>query len=329
MKKLSLLALFLLLLLPVLVTAQDATPEATPDVSQAISAGVATPEATPVPFEELAAMFDYDQSTPLNVKVVSTKDQDGVTVEDITYDRLGGGKPVQAFLVLPKGDGPFPAILYVHWYEPSSPTSNRTEFLNEAVGMAQEGAASLLISTNWSDPTWFSDGRTLATDYDDSIAQVKELRRALDVLEAQPQVDKTRIAYVGHDFGAMYGAVLSGVDSRAKAYVLIAGTKSFSDWFLLGTKLTDSEQNAFIDRMSALDPRTYVAHTTAAYVLFQFGEQDPYVSHDDASDFFHAVTTSKGIMRYDTGHAMELPEIAAARKGILEWQLGIGTYAPK
>jgi dienelactone hydrolase len=329
MKKLVLLAGLLFLLLPLNAQAQDATPEATPDASQAVSAGVATPEATPQPFEELVSMFSYDQSTPLNVRVISTKEQDGATVEDITYDRLGGGDPAQAYLVLPKGDGPFAAILYVHWYEPSSPTSNRAEFLNEAVDMAKDGAVSLLISTNWSDPAWFNDGRSLATDYDDSIAQVRELRRALDVLEAQPQVDKTRIGYVGHDFGAMYGAVLSGVDARPKAYVLIAGTKSFSDWFLLGSRLTDTEQNAFIDRMSALDPRTYVAHATAAYILFQFGEQDPYVSHDDASDFFHATAVTKGIMRYDTGHAMELPEIEAARKGVLDWQLGLGSYAAK
>ena len=329
MKRLGLFLLCSLFILPLVARAQDATPEATPDVSQAISAGVATSEATPTPFEELVAMFDYDSGTPLNVKEVSSKDQDGVTVKDITYDRLGGGAPVEAYEVLPQGDGPFAAILFVHWYEPESPLSNRSQFLDEALAMAQKGVVSLLISTHWSQPTWFREGRSLASDYDDSLAQVKELRRALDVLESLPQVDQTRIAYVGHDFGAMYGAVLSGVDPRAKAYVLIAGTKSFSDWFLLGTHLTDSEQQSFIDRMAPLDPRAYIAHAAPAYVLFQFGTQDPYVSKEDASAFFRAAAQPKEIMRYDTGHAMDLPEIRVARDNILEWQLGVGQYAPQ
>ena len=252
-----------------------------------------------------------------------------MTVRDVTYDRLGGGQPVEAYLVEPQGDRPFAAILYVHWYEPESALSNRTQFLDEAVTMAKKGVVSLLIGTNWSESTWFQQGRSLAGDYDDSIAQVKELRRALDLLEAQPNVDRTRIVYVGHDFGAMYGAVLSGVDHRARAYVLIAGTKSFSDWFLLGTHLTDSEQQSFIDRMAPLDPRAYVAHAAPAYVLFQFGEQDPYVPHEDAAAFFRAASQPKDIMRYDTGHAMDLPEIRAARDSILDWQLGVGQYEGK
>ena len=49
---------------------------------------------------------------------------------------------------------------------------------------------------------------------------MKDLRRALDVLLAQPGVDPKRIAYVGHDFGAMYGAVLAGVDRRVSVWAL-------------------------------------------------------------------------------------------------------------
>ena len=47
---------------------------------------------------------------------------------------------------------------------------------------------------------------------------------------AHPQIDEARLAYVAHDFGAMYGAVLAGVDPRPQWYVLMAGTPVFSDW---------------------------------------------------------------------------------------------------
>jgi len=40
---------------------------------------------------------------------------------------------------------------------------------------------------------------------------------------AQPGVDPTRIAYVGHDFGAMYGCILLALDHRISYGVLMAG----------------------------------------------------------------------------------------------------------
>src|SRR5690606_32172995 len=124
-----------------------------------------------------------------------------------------------AYLIIPAGEGRFPGIVYVHWYEGGNPTSNRTQFVDEAVWLAEsDGVMSLLIETMWSDPNWYRT-RKLEGDYDDAIRQVIELRRALDVLLAQPQIDPERIVYVGHDFGAMYGSLMAAVDHRPKAYV--------------------------------------------------------------------------------------------------------------
>src|SRR5437868_15244114 len=95
---------------------------------------------------------------------------------------------------------------------------------------------SLLIETMWSDPKWFFT-RDKMRDYENSVQQVKDLRRALDVLLAQPRVDPKRIAYIGHDFGGMYGAVMAGDVSstgtvRLAAIALQAATSSFSQWYL-------------------------------------------------------------------------------------------------
>src|SRR5262249_7428311 len=147
-----------------------------------------------------------------------------VTIKDITYPSPVDGDEISAYLVVPPGAPPFAGIVYVHWYERSSPDSNRTQFLDEAVTLAQEnGVISILPETMWSDPDWYTDGRTLDSDFGDSIKQVIDLRRALDVLMAQPGIDPDRVAFVGHDFGAMYGSILAGVDHRPSAYVLIAG----------------------------------------------------------------------------------------------------------
>jgi dienelactone hydrolase len=159
-----------------------------------------------------APTFDYDGGAPLDLQASSAQERADAVVRNISFRRLAGGRTA-AYLVKPKTAGPRAAILYVHWYEPESPTSNRTQFLEEAVALAGRGAVSLVVETMWSDPKWFGK-RTRDGDFARSVQQVKELRRALDVLLAQPGVDRARVAYAGHDFGAMYGIVMGAVDKR-------------------------------------------------------------------------------------------------------------------
>src|SRR4051794_2906334 len=151
------------------------------------------------------AFGDAGRNIPIDVQVSNTEHRAGVEILDVTFSNLTGSR-TKAYLVVPPGKGPFAGILYVHWYEPPNPTSNRTEYVNEAVEMAKHGAVSLLPATMWSAFDWFPK-RKREDDLKSSLQQLRELRRAMDVLLAQPGVDKKRVAYVGHDFGAMFGAV--------------------------------------------------------------------------------------------------------------------------
>lgn len=272
----------------------------------------------------IETMFSYDTTAPLNIQEVGREMRDGITVKDITYTSPATGRPISAYLVMPEGGGQHPGILWVHWLEGGSPTSNRTQFLNEAVALAKEGVVSLLPQANWSTPGWFNGGRTLQSDYGDSVQQVVDLRRAFDVLLASG-ADADRLAYVGHDFGAMYGAIVAAVDRRAKLYVLIAGTKSFSDWFLFGHEaLPADERQAYIEQMSVFDPTRHIAHTAPAFVYFQFGTDDVYVPQDAAAAFYEAASEPKAMNSYAIGHDMELDSIHADRLAILREHLGLG-----
>src|SRR5207244_10666273 len=53
-----------------------------------------------------------------------------------------------------------------------------------------------------------------------------DFRRVVYLLLARRDVDPKRVAYVGHSYNAVVGAILSGVDRRFKAFVLMAGTMS-------------------------------------------------------------------------------------------------------
>ena len=266
------------------------------------------------------SIFDYDRSRPLAIETQGARKQDGATVRDITFASAAGGRTA-AYLTSPAKRGKGPGVLFVHWYEPESKDSNRAQFLEQAVELAHGGATSLLIETMWSDPEWFKKRRR-EDDYANSVQQVKELRRALDVLLSTPGVDPERVAYVGHDFGAMYGAVLAGVDRRVHAWALQAGTTSFSSWFLLGTKLAATEKQKVIDTLAPLDPVAYIHQAAPSPVLFQFARQDPYVPEARAQQFFDAAGEPKSRIWYDAGHGLNHQAIRD-RQSWLKKNLGI------
>ncbi|MFI5183163.1 MAG: alpha/beta hydrolase family protein [Vicinamibacteria bacterium] len=266
--------------------------------------------------------FDYDAKAPLDVKEDRVTTRDGAQVRELTYLKLAGGS-TGATLVTPTTPGRHPAVLFVHWYESEASNSNRTQFLDEAVGLAHAGAVSLLIDTMWSDTKWFFT-RDPADDLKNSIGQVRELRRALDLLAARPEVDPTHIVYVGHDCGAMYGALLGTADGRPSAYVLIAGTSSFSDWFLLGRKLEGDAREAVVRDLAPLDPVRHVAAIAPRPVLLQFGTQDPYVPPAAADAFFSGARDPKEMRQYECGHPMNAAA-AADRVAWLKAKLGLGS----
>jgi dienelactone hydrolase len=258
-------------------------------------------------------LFDYDATASLDIRPVGSRDHDGWVGTELTYATPFDRRRAAA-IVRPPGDGPFPVILYVHWYEPAAVDSNRTQFYEEAQAMAKRGAMSLLIETMWSDRDYFLK-RTQADDRRMSIEQVVELRRAMDLLLGQPGADPARFAYVGHDFGAMYGVVTGSVDPRPTCYVLMAGTPRFPDWFLYYPPLEGEGRDAFIREMIDLDPIDRVARLAPAPVLFQFAKNDPHVPVEGAEAFFAAASDSKDLRWYDAGHGLN-DEATANR---IEW----------
>ena len=250
-----------------------------------------------------SGLFDYDSQLPLAIQESGVETREGIAVHDISFASLVGAR-TKTFLVIPPAAGKCAGALFVHWYEPKSPTSNRTQFLDQAVQLGKSGTLSLLIETMWSDPEWFPT-RNPDEDLERSIQQVKELRRALDVLLARTRVDPSRIAYAGHDFGMMFGAVLAGVDKRPTAFALQAGTASFSEWYLLGRKLDAADRQKVVEHLSALDPVRYMGSAAPRPVLLQFGKSDHYVPEDKARALYAAAKDPKKILWYDAGHELD------------------------
>src|SRR6476661_8050244 len=95
---------------------------------------------------QTAPSFDYPADRPIDVRQVSSNDRSGVTVQEITYAKAGEGRNAATLVIPPKtASAQHPAVLFVHWYEPPNPTSNRTEFVDDAVQLGGLGTVSLLI----------------------------------------------------------------------------------------------------------------------------------------------------------------------------------------
>jgi len=251
-------------------------------------------------------------SAPLAVQMQPAS----VTVRQLTYAQLDGSRntatlvePLDSASGLAQGRpvassrAARPAILFLHWYEPPRPTSNRTEFLAEAVELAQAGVVSLLVDTPWTVEGWFPK-RDAARDYEFTVAMTKDVRRALDVLLAQPAIDRTRVALVGHDFGAMWGALAAAEDARITHFVYMAGTRSFSDWYLFTPKKEGAERDAFIAKMAPLDPIAALTKIPPRPVLLQFGTKDQFVKNEAATAMAYAVTGPKTVKTYEFEHEL-------------------------
>lgn len=247
-------------------------------------------------------IHSYPKLESKDVRVIGKRVQDDVESQLLVIQTPFGYRRT-AELYSPQHKESHAAILYIHWYEPESRDSNRSQFVEEAKELARCGAACLLVETMWSDPDFFLK-RTQAEDMQNSIEEVVNTRRAMDLLLSEPNIDPSRFALVGHDFGGMYAVLAGSVDPRPTHYVVMAATPRFPDWYLYGPKMDGEPREAFIRQFSELDPITHISNLSPAPVFFQFGTDDPHVPKERAEQFFNAAGQPKEMKWYGSGHGL-------------------------
>lgn len=265
--------------------------------------------------------FDYDAKAPLDLQESSVEQRGDVAVHDISYASPRGGR-VPAYLVVPKGKGPFAAVIWAHWHQEGSELRNRREFLDEAVALAPSGVVSLLPDSTLARRGYNEPNEPLdehQVDY--RVQQVLDIRRGADLLLKRDDVDAKRLAYVGHSYNADTGAILAGVDRRFKAFVLMAGTisdevdmrsKEFQEF---RSRYGPAKVDAFIAKYSWLDPGKYVSHAAPAFVFLQYGSQEDYLNPKRAEEYAAVVSRPKKLKIYDAPHALNVE----ARKDRVEF----------
>ena len=288
---------------------------------------------SPAQDAELIRHFDYDRQMPLGLKQIGVQHRGSATIYDLTYASPKGGV-VPAYLVVPKGRGPFAAVVWGHWYWGNSSMRNRRQFLDEAIVLAQAGVVSLLTDGPVARPGHIESKDPLdervATDF---LQQVIDMRRGVDVLLARRDVDPKRIAFVGHSYNAGIGALLSGVDRRFKAFVLMAG--SMSDEISQSTKefqefrqrVCPEKLDALVAKYSYLDQGKYVSHAAPAVVFLQFSNQEASMTPELERRHAAVVSEPKQVKFYDAPHALNA-EARRDRIQFLTEQLKLKPLSP-
>lgn len=254
--------------------------------------------------------FDYDRKAPLDVKEIGVEQRGSVAVHDITYASPKGGV-VPAYLVIPAGTGPFPAVIWGHWYWTNSPARNRSEFLDEAVAFAQSGVVSLLTDGPIARPGHVENNEPLnEQQITDVVQAVVDMRRAVDVLLARKEVDGKRLAYVGHSYNAMVGAILSGTERRLRTFVLMAGglsdevDRTNPGYQAYRMKVGAEKFDAFLKKYAWTDPGKYISRAAPAFVFMQFATQEDFLTAEHARKYETIVSAPKRFKLYEAPHAL-------------------------
>jgi dienelactone hydrolase len=268
-------------------------------------------------------------SDPPTSTARSSETLDGVAVSDLSFAGAGFD-PTDAYLVRPAQAtaaqetsaqaAPAPGIIWFHWLEYGSPTSNRTEFLDEARALAGDGLVSLLVQGTL---PWTHPPTSIAADVPAIEREVRMARSGVDLLAASADVDPDRLAAVGHDFGGMYLSLLFATDPRLRGLAVMAPTARWGDWFLPYWKIADPP-DAYLAATARLDPVASLAAAAGRPLLLQFADHDEYVPAEVAAEMVAAAGPTAATRRYDAGHDLDVDESRVDRRNWLLGLLGAG-----
>ena len=271
----------------------------------------------PVDVDGNLHLFDYDKTIPFDILEGMRGQHKGVIAQDFTFASPKGGR-VPATLLHPPGRGPFAGIVMTHGMP-----GDRMQMLLFATAYASMGAKVILIDAPFARPEHKDRPEPLtftSQDREEQIQFIVDLRRAIDILVSEPDVDPDRIAYIGVSYSGAIGGLLAGVEDRLQAYVLDVGDGGLVTHVISAKgssfyTLTQAEQDAWIASMWPIEPIHYVGRAAPAALLYSNGLLDESVALAEAVAFQEAGSHPKTVLWYEAGHL--LPPQAAQDQ--VEW----------
>jgi dienelactone hydrolase len=186
-------------------------------------------------FQVYREQFAYDR-TELNARVEYREESPGGWIrEKISFDAAYGGERVLGYLFLPANTSPpFQTVIYFPggastWMTSSEDLESYYEFPMFLSYLVRSGRAVLYpvykgtFERGSQELSTLSDGAETYAYTEFVIQLVKDFRRSIDYLETRPDIDSGKLAFYGVSWGAWLGPIITAVEERASASVLLAG----------------------------------------------------------------------------------------------------------
>ena len=265
--------------------------------------------------------FAYDSSTPLDLIATPESQASGLTISRIRF-RSGSGGEATGYLVVPRGSGPFPAVVVQH----GMPGSARGA-IGDARMSADYGVVLIAIDAHWNNRS----GDVLNFTAQDSAEQVRlivDIRRAVDYLISRSDVDRNRIAYWGLSYGGAMGALVAGVEPRFKTLILTVADGGLVNHFTgpedangMFDPISCQDKRAWISALLPIEPIRFIGLASAP-LLLQSGRSDDLVPSADAERLQRFAPANKKILWYNAGHGLP-PQAHTDRLNWLREHIGI------
>ena len=168
-------------------------------------------------------------------------------------------------LTIPKGEGPFPAAVTISGSGGQDRDENTPGPGGLKLGMFRVIADTLagrgIAVLRYDDRGVAESGGDLATaGLSDLVADVEA---AVDYVRSRPEVDKTRVALVGHSEGGIIAPIVAAEDPTIAAIVLMAGTASPLDSVIV-QQTVDGTRDAGGDSIEVAEARAGMEELAAA-----------------------------------------------------------------
>ena len=193
---------------------------------------------------------------------------------------------------------------------------DRGELLEQAKHLAKRGVIGLTI-TEPSTPNPPARADTVAATLRNveagQVADVVAIRRAVDLLQSLPHVDKRRIGYLGWSAGARAGTFVAATEPRVKALALLsAGAPPVSAY----VANAPPDVRGLVRRtLSRIDPIRYVAHAKPGTLLLEDGRRDEVVPRNALQNIVQSAPAGTTVRWYAAPHALN----AAAYDDAFAW----------
>ncbi|MBE0665104.1 MAG: SUMF1/EgtB/PvdO family nonheme iron enzyme, partial [Candidatus Aminicenantes bacterium] len=212
----------------------------------------------PVPdqvYQIYKELYAYDK-TDLQVRVEGRKENPGGWIlEKVSFAAAYGDERVPVYIFLPmNSEPPYQAVIYfpgaISFMQPSSADiENYYEFPMFLSFIVKSGRAAVYPVYKGTFeriiPAVLAARAATANSHQRmelDIQTVKDFRRCIDYLETRPDIDAGKIAYEGMSWGANMGPLITAVEERLKASVLMAGA-------IQGTGRPEINRMTFIGRV--------------------------------------------------------------------------------